>query len=243
MKPQEKPIHIVCEKDQIADIVLMSGDPLRAKYIAEKYLENPVLVNSIRNMYGYTGTYKGKRITVMGHGMGIPSMCIYAFELFYYYDVKKIVRTGTAGVIDPNLKLGDVILATDAYSESSYAFQYDGVVKVVENASTDLNNRIIKAAKDNNVDLVVGSIVTTDIFGPYAEIEKLLDRMPPELEPKAEEMEGFGLFYTANKLNREASTLITIVDSKYSKYVISPEDREKSLDTMIILGLDALVSD
>ena len=104
MKPQEKAIHISCEKDKITDIVLMSGDPLRAKYIAEKFLDNPELVSTIRNMYVYTGTYKGKRITVMGHGMGIPSMCIYAFELFYYYDVKKIIRTGTAGAVDPNFK-------------------------------------------------------------------------------------------------------------------------------------------
>ena len=136
MKPQDKPLHIICEKNEIADVVLMSGDPLRAKYIAEKYLDNTKLVSSLRNMYVYTGTYKGKRITVMGHGMGIPSICIYTFELFYYFDVKKIIRIGTAGVIDPNLKLGDVILGTDAYSESSFAFQNDGNIKMLEKASS-----------------------------------------------------------------------------------------------------------
>jgi purine-nucleoside phosphorylase len=243
MKPQNKPLHIICEKDDIADIVLMSGDPLRAKYIAEKFLENPVLVNTLRNMYAYTGTYKGKRITVMGHGMGIPSICIYVFELIYYFNVKKIIRVGTAGVVDPSLKLGDVVLSTDAYSESSFAFQYDGNAKIIENASSSLNEKVLRVAQSNNINIVTGTVLTTDIFGPYAEIELLLKRMPPEVKPKIEEMEAFGLFYMANKYKIDATCLVTIVDSKFVEEIISPEDRERALDNMIILGLDTLVSE
>ena len=243
MKPQEKAIHISCEKDKISDIVLMSGDPLRAKYIAEKFLDNPELVSTIRNMYVYTGTYKGKRITVMGHGMGIPSMCIYAFELFYYYDVKKIIRTGTAGVVDPNLKLRDIILADSAYTESSYAFQYDGTPKIIEYPSSDLNEKIKKVAAEKNTKLINGTLSTNDMFGPYAEVEEFYKRIPPNINPIAEEMEAFGLFYTANKFNREAACIVTIVDSKYVDEIISPEDRERALDNIIVLGLDALVLD
>lgn len=243
MKPQDKPLHIICEKDDIADTVLMSGDPLRAKYIAEKFLENPVLVNTLRNMYAYTGTYKGKRITVMGHGMGIPSICIYVFELLYYFNVKRIIRVGTAGVVDSELKLGDVVLATDAYSESSFAFQYDGKAKIIESASSSLNNKVLSVAQTRNINVVKGTVLTTDIFGPYADIEGVLKRLPPEVKPKVEEMEAFGLFYMVNKFNREATCLVTIVDSKYVDEIISPEDRERALDTMITLGLDALVLD
>lgn len=240
MKPQDKPLHIICEKNEIADVVLMSGDPLRAKYIAEKYLDNTKLVSSLRNMYVYTGTYKGKRITVMGHGMGIPSICIYTFELFYYFDVKKIIRIGTAGVIDPNLKLGDVILGTDAYSESSFAFQNDGNIKMLEKASSSINDIVLKVAENNNLSINKGTILTTDVFGPYAEIDKLLERIPSSINPIVEEMEAFGLFYMANKFKKEATCLATIVDSKYESNVISPEDREKALDKMIFLGLESL---
>ena len=241
MKPQDKPLHIICEKDDIADIVLMSGDPLRAKYIAENYLDNKVLVSSLRNMYVYTGTYKGKRITVMGHGMGIPSMCIYAFELFYYFDVKKIIRMGTGGVIEPSLKLGDVVLANDAYSESSFSFQFDSKIKIIEEASSLLNEKVIKVAENNNINITRGTILTTDVFGPYSEIDKLLNRIPRDINPIVEEMEAYGLFYVANYFHRDATCLVTIVDSKYEEDVISPEDREKALDKMIVLGLESLI--
>ena len=119
-----KPIHVVTAKGNIAENVIMPGDPLRAKYIAEKFLENPELINNVRNMLGYTGTYKGKRVTVIGSGMGIPSIGIYSYELFYFYDVKNIIRIGTAGALNPNIKIGDVVLSTGCYSESSFAYQY-----------------------------------------------------------------------------------------------------------------------
>ena len=125
MKPQEEPIHIKCKKTEIAENVLMPGDPLRAKYIAEKFLKNARLVTSVRNMFGFTGTYKGKRVTVMGSGMGMPSMSIYAFELFYYFNVKKIIRIGTCGVVTPEIKVPELILASDVYSLSIFAYIYD----------------------------------------------------------------------------------------------------------------------
>ena len=120
MKPQEFPIHIKCDKNAIAPNVLMPGDPLRAKYIAEKFLDNPVLVTSVRNMYGFTGTYKGTPVTIMGSGMGMPSMSIYAFELFYFFNVEKIIRIGTCGVVTPDIKVPELILAKDVYSLSNF---------------------------------------------------------------------------------------------------------------------------
>ena len=127
MKPQQEPIHIVCKnKEDIADIVIMPGDPLRAKYIAENFLENATLITSVRNMLGYTGTYKGKRVTVMGHGMGMPSAGIYAFELFYYFNVQKIIRIGTAGVVSQEVKIPEIVLADQVYSESNFAYQFNG---------------------------------------------------------------------------------------------------------------------
>ena len=125
MKPQELPIHIKCNKEDIAPKVLMPGDPLRAKYIAEKFLDNARLVTSVRNMFGFTGTYKGIPVTIMGSGMGMPSMSIYAFELFCYFNVQEIIRIGTCGVVTPDIKVPELILANDVYSLSNFAYNYN----------------------------------------------------------------------------------------------------------------------
>ena len=121
----ENPIHIKCEKEDIAPIVLMPGDPLRAKYIAENFLTEARLVTSVRNMYGFTGYYKGIRVTVMASGMGMPSMSIYAFELIHYFNVKKIIRIGTCGVVDESVKIPELILADNIYSESKFAYSFN----------------------------------------------------------------------------------------------------------------------
>lgn len=241
MKPQEEPIHIKCNKEDIAEVVIMPGDPLRAKYIAENFLTEAKEVTSVRNMLGFTGFYKGKRVTVMGHGMGMPSAGLYAWELFYYYNVQKLIRIGTAGVVSPDVKVPEVVLANNVYSESNYAFQYNGYGGNTVKPSEELNNKILEVAKQKNQLLHVGTIMTTDVFGPYVDIDAILERIPEGITPLAEEMESFGLIHVANSFHREATCMVTAVDSKFSDVVISIEDRQTALNDMITLALDSLV--
>lgn len=238
----DEPIHIKTEnKDDIAELVIMPGDPLRAKYIAENFLENAKLVTSVRNMFGFTGMYKGKRVTVMGSGMGMPSMGIYSFELFHFYNVKRIIRIGTCGVVSKDIKVGELILASDAYSESTYAYAFDGYTKNVVKGNERLNKIINATSKELNFKINIGTIMTTDVFGPYIDIDKILNRVPSYITLLAEEMEGFGLLHTANYFSREAAVIVTAVDSKFSKEVMSIEDRERSLDSMINLALNSII--
>lgn len=242
MKPQQEPIHIVCKnKEDIADIVIMPGDPLRAKYIAENFLENATLITSVRNMLGYTGTYKGKRVTVMGHGMGMPSAGIYAFELFYYFNVQKIIRIGTAGVVSQEVKIPEIVLADQVYSESNFAYQFNGYGGNTVKPSNNLNKKILEVAKETNMKIHVGTIMTTDVFGPYVDVEAIINRIPSDIAPLAEEMEAFGLVHIANSFHREATCMVTAVDSKFSDVIVSPEERQTSLNDMITLALDSLV--
>lgn len=242
MKPQDEPIHIKVEKkSDIAPLVLMPGDPLRAKYIAEKFLDNAELVTSVRNMFGFTGTYKGKKVTIMGSGMGMPSMSIYAFELFYYFGVEKIIRIGTCGVVTKDIKVPELILADSVYSLSNFAYNYDGYDKNMEYPSKTLNASIIKTAEEQGKKLHVGTMLTCDAFGPYIDMDKVLRRIPEEVKPIAEEMEAYALVHVANTFKREATAIVTAVDSKFSDVVLPIEDREKSLDDMITLALDAII--
>ena len=236
-----KPIHVVTAKGNIAENVIMPGDPLRAKYIAEKFLENPVLINTVRNMFGYTGTYKGKKVTVMGSGMGIPSIGIYSYELYYFYDVKNIIRIGTAGALNPNVKIGDVVLSTGCYSESSFAFQYGRLYDKYIDSSIDLNLKILKVAKDKNINVALGPTLTSDVFDVYVNIDHVFDRCPIVSELVACEMEGFGLLHVARMQQKEATVMMTVVDSKYDQEnAMTPEQREKALDDMIELALESI---
>ena len=241
MKPQEYPIHIKCGKNQIADKVLMPGDPLRAKYIAEKFLKNAKLVTSVRNMFGYTGLYKGKRVTIMGSGMGMPSMSIYAYELFRYFNVQKVIRIGTCGVVTPDVKVPELILAKDVYSLSNFAYIYDETKTHLEKPSSKLNKKIIEVAKSKNVKLHVGTVLTCDQFGPYIDMNRVLKKIPKDVHPIAEEMEAYALLHVAKVFKREATAIVTAVDSKFSEIVLSIEEREKSLDDMILLALDSII--
>lgn len=241
MKPQEKPIHIACEKEDIASVVIMPGDPLRAKYIAENFLTNARLVTSVRNMLGFTGTYKGQKVTVMGSGMGMPSASIYAWELFHFYNVEKIIRIGTAGVVSPNVLVPEVVLADNIYSESNFAFQYNGYGGNIVKPSDNLNKKILEVAKSKNMNIHVGTIMTCDVFGPYINIDAVLGRIPNGIEPLAEEMEAFGLVHVANSFHKEATCMVTAVDSKFSEVVLSIEERQTALNDMITLALDSLV--
>ena len=241
MKPQELPIHIKCKKTDIASNVLMPGDPLRAKYIAEKFLDDAKLVTKVRNMFGYTGTYKGKEVTIMGSGMGMPSMSIYAYELFRYFDVKKVIRIGTCGVVTPLVNVPEVILAKDVYSLSNFAYNYDGTTTHLEKPSIKLNDKIKKVAKSKKMNIQYGTILTCDAFGPYINMDKILKRIPKNIKPIAEEMEAYALMHIAKIFKRDAACIVTAVDSKFSDIVLSIEDRERSLDDMILLALDSII--
>ncbi len=236
----EEPIHIEANAD-IGEFVIFPGDPLRAKYIAEKFLTDAKLVTNIRNMSGYTGFYEGKKITVMGSGMGMPSASIYTFELVHYFGVKRIIRIGTCGAVSPKMAIGDVVLATEIYSESNFAYTYNNYPRFTVKANENLNALVIATAQENNFNLKVGMLTTMDVFGPYIDYDRVLKRIPAQYEILAEEMEAFGIVHVANSLNVEATCLATIVDSKYSDVVLSPESREKNLNDMITLALKAII--
>lgn len=240
----EEPIHIKVEnKSDIAQIVLMPGDPLRAKYIAEEFLEDAKLVTSVRNMLGYTGLYKGKRVTIMGSGMGMPSMSIYAFELIHYFNVKKIIRIGTCGAVSPKALVGEVLLSDRVYSESNFAYTYNDYQEHVVKASKSLNEIIKSTAGELNMSDKIheGMLTTMDVFGPYIDYDRVLNRIPKEYEILGEEMEAFALIHIANSMNIEATAMATVSDSKYSDKVLSIEDRQKSLKDMIKLALESII--
>lgn len=233
--------HIESKKEDIAQVVLMPGDPLRAKYIADKYLTNVKMVNSVRNMFAYTGFYKDTRVTVFASGMGIPSIGIYSYELYKFYDVKKIIRIGTAGSFSKDIKLRDIILSTGSYSLSTFPYLLAGDKVSFVESSLLLNEKIRKKALTKNIFLKVGKTITSDVFNLYCiDHQKFLSNFQND-NYLAVEMEAFGLFYIAKLLQKEAACLITIVDSLYDKGSLTSEDREKSLDEMITLALEACV--
>ena len=228
--------HIESLKEQIAEIVIMPGDPLRAKYIAENFLKEAKLVNSIRNMYAYTGTYKGKRLTVMASGMGIPSMGIYSYELYNFYDVKTIIRIGTMGAYSKDLNLLDVILVKNSYSKSQYAkIAYDNNDELIP-SSVELNDRIMRQANNKNIEIHVGNILCSEVF--YCK-EKSFEN-PSQYDCLGVEMESFPLFVNAKQAGKNAACILTVSDivGAPEKGELSPEDRQNSLDKMILLALD-----
>ena len=236
-----EPVHIVTDKKNIAPLVLFPGDPLRAKYIAEKFLTNIKLVNKIRNMYAFTGYYKDKLVTVVGSGMGCPSASLYAYELFTFYGVEKIIRIGSAGANKENIKLMDTVLSTGAYSESSIAYQWGGYTDKFIKSNDELNEIIKETAKEKNIDIHVGPTLTSDVFDVYASIDHVINTCPIKDELLATEMEGFGVFHVARICKKQASMLITIVDSKFDTRVVSAEMRETHLDNMIVLALESII--
>ncbi len=230
--------HNKATKGEIAKVVLMPGDPLRAKFIAETFLENVKCFNDVRNMFGYTGTYKGKEVSVMGSGMGMPSIGIYSYELFNEYDVEAIIRIGSAGAYSADLKIYDVVLASSAYSESTYAKTQSGYKENINYPSKELNELIINTAKDLGLNLHTSMIHSSDVFyranSDYlAEIEKI--------GAKAVEMESFALFHNANVLNKKAACLLTISDSFVTNEVTSAKERQESFTNMMKIALEAAI--
>lgn len=234
--------HNEANKGDIAKTVIMPGDPLRAKYIVENFFDDYRLVNSVRGMFAYTGTYKGKELTVMAHGMGMPSVGIYSYELYKFYDVDNIIRIGSCGAYLPQLKLFDIILSQSVFSESNYALTLNNDDCHIIDSSNELNAIIENTSKENNIPITIGNTVCTDCFDIYmTDINKFLKRIPKSFNPVSAEMEAFALFYNAKLLNKSASCLMSVVDSKFIKDVATIEERELGLSNMIKLALESAI--
>ena len=228
--------HIKAEKGDFAKTVLMPGDPLRAKYIAEKYLENAVLVNDVRGMLGYTGTYKNKSVSVMASGMGMPSMAIYSYELFKFFDVENIIRIGTAGAISDKLGLRDIVMAMSACTNSNFANQYGLSGNIAPTASFELLKKAFETAERLNKKVYVGSVYTTDIF--YNDTDNLADWR--KLGILATEMECAALYLNAARLGKNALCICTISDCPLTGESCSSDEREKTFNDMMEIALESL---
>ncbi|MBU3805936.1 MAG: purine-nucleoside phosphorylase [Candidatus Fournierella pullistercoris] len=231
--------HNKAEKGQIAKTVLMPGDPLRAKFIAETFLENPVLFNDVRGMLGYTGTYQGRPISVMGSGMGMPSIGIYSYELFSQYGVENIIRIGSAGSYTENAKIYDVVLATAAYSESSYAKTQNGCTDDTLLPSQELCDALRASAEKLNIPMVEGTVHSSDVF--YRNDDRknptYWEILRDEKGCVAVEMESFALFHNAKVLGKRAACLLTISDSFVCSDEITAEERQTSFTNMMKIAL------
>ncbi len=226
--------HIEAKKGEIAKKVLMPGDPLRAKYIADNFLTDVKLVNKVRNMFAYTGKYNGKEVTVMGSGMGSPSIGIYSYELYSGYDVETIVRIGTAGGLDDKLKIGDVVIAMGACTDSNYINQlkYDGTVAPIGDFETIKN--IYDTAISANKNVYVGNVFTSDIF--YNEKNEDWTK----IGVLAVEMETAALYMNAMLLGKKAGSMCTISDIPKTGEGMTSEERQNSLNDMIEIALKAI---
>lgn len=228
--------HNEAKRGDIKDTVLMPGDPLRAKYIAENFLTDVKQFNAVRNMFGYSGKYKGKELSVMGSGMGIPSIGIYAHELYEQYDVKNIIRVGSCGAYSKNLKLFDLVIAMGASSDSNFAHQFNlpGTISAI--CDFDLLRKAVTSAEKLDMNVRVGNVFSSDIF--YNNNEDEWKRWE-ELGILAVEMECYGLYLTAQKLGKKALGILTVSDSFHLKEQTTPKEREKSFNDMILVALES----
>ena len=229
-------VHIESENGNIAPVVLMPGDPKRSEYIANNFLKNAKLVNSVRGMNAYTGYYKDKLITVFPSGMGNSSMGIYSYELFKEYGVENIIRIGSCGGYSKELKLNDVILVSGSYSESDYGKELDGYLEKYIFSSDILNNTIEKTANEGNKKLIKGNIFCSDAF-----YEKKYDyeKRAHDKNVSGVEMETFALFNNARYFNKKATALLTVSDLFWSQEKLTSLEREKELNDMIVLALES----
>ena len=232
-------IHIAAKPGEIADAILLPGDPLRAKFIAENFLENPRQYNEVRGMFGFTGTYKGKKVSVQGTGMGIPSISIYVNELFKDFGVKRAIRIGTAGSIQENIKLRDIVIAMSACTDSGTNRIRFGGRDFAPTASFPLVKKAWECAGERGWQVHVGPVVSTDLF--YSEDPdewKLWARFGA----LAMEMESSELFTLAAQYGRECLAILTISDSLVSHEVTSAEERQTSFTRMMEVALETAVS-
>ncbi len=232
--------HIDAPKDGFAKTVLMPGDPKRAKHIAETYLKNVVLVNDVRGVQGYTGEYKGKKVSVMASGMGIPSIGIYSYELYHAYGVENIIRVGTCGGMLPDIKLRDIIIATGACTDSNYSAHYGlkGTISAV--ASFDLLKKADEAVKALGFQdkTRFGQLFSTDVF--YKDQPDTLDWA--KMGVLAVEMEAYALYLNAARAGKKALAICSISDNLISREELTAEERSKNVNDMILLALETAIS-
>lgn len=227
--------HINAGIDDFAKTVLMPGDPLRAKFIAETFLTDAVLVNNVRGVNGYTGYYNGKRVSVMASGMGIPSMGIYSYELFNFYDIDNIIRIGTAGSIHPDLKIRNVVLAMGACTDSNYGAQYELPGTFAPIASFELLRKAVKVIEEmGNIGYKVGNVVSSDVFYSDRQTTAAWQKMGA----LAIEMESAALYMNAARAGKNALTICTISDSLVTGEVTTAEERQTSFDDMMKIALE-----
>lgn len=227
-------LHNTAQKGDFAETVLMPGDPLRAQFIAGTYLDNAVLVNNVRGIQGYTGEYKGKRVSVMASGMGMPSIGIYSYELYNHYDVKNIIRVGSAGLIEKSLKIRSVVAAMSAYSNSAFGEQFGLRGTLAPCASYDLLSRAVAQAKSMNVDLTVGPIYSSDTFyDDNSQLENL-----QKMHVLAIEMEAYALYLNAARAGKNALALLTISDNPYTGESCTPAQVRETFTQMMEIALN-----
>jgi purine-nucleoside phosphorylase len=232
-------IHIGAKENEIAETVLLPGDPLRAKYIAETFLENAQLYNEVRNMFGYTGTYKGKRISVQGTGMGVPSISIYINELMNSYNVQTLVRVGTCGAIQKDVRVRDVILAMSSSTDSQMNRLTFGGVDFAPTANFDLLYKAYNAGVEKGLNLKVGNVFTADQFyNDNAELEKWAKH-----QILAIEMETTALYTLAAKFDRKALSILTVSDHILTGEETTSEERQTTFNEMIEVALEAVVKE
>lgn len=227
------------DKDDIAKVVLMPGDPLRAKFLAENYLDNVICFNKVRNVFGYTGYYKGKKVSVMASGMGMPSIGIYSYELFKFYDVDTIIRIGSCGAYNANFSVYDLVLAKSAYSESTFADVAFGYKDELLEPSIELNDLIKNKAKELNIKIKEGIIHSSDVF--YHEGDEYLKNVCDTHKCDVVEMESFALFANAKNLGKKAACLLTVSDSFVTHEVTTSAEREKNFTKMMELALEVSI--
>jgi purine-nucleoside phosphorylase len=230
-------VHNEAKKEDIAKTVLMPGDPMRAKMIAEKYLDDYKLVNSVRGMYAYTGFYKGNRITVMASGMGIPSMGIYSYELYKFYDVDNIIRIGTCGSLVKDLNLYDIVVACESYSESTYGVCYGDTSEIMSGSEYLITKASEEAIKLNKKITKVRAN-TSDTFYAESDIDDLVNNKGCSVI----EMETFGLYFNAKYLNKKALAIYTVSDNLITKEKATTEERQNSFTKMIEIALDVAIN-
>lgn len=227
--------HNNAEKGQIADSVIMPGDPVRAKYIADNYFENAVCFNNIRGINGYTGMYNGKRVSVMASGMGMPSMGIYSYELYNYYDVNSIIRIGTAGALSDNLRLMDVVMAMGACTDSNYAMQFNLPGTFAPIADYELLRKATDCADNMKINTRVGNIVSSDVF--YNDNNDVNESWK-KMGVLAVDMETAALYDNASRAGKKALSILTISDHLFRDEHLLAQERSTSVDTMIKLALE-----
>ena len=232
-KEQTPTPHNSAKYGEIAESVVMAGDPLRAKFMAENFLQDPVLYNEVRGMLGYTGLYKGKRVSVQGHGMGIPSIGIYTYELFNFYDVERIIRVGTCGALHPDVKIGNIVIAQGACTDSNYGFQYGIPCQYAPLADFGLLRSAADEAERLGLPYQVGNVLSTDVFYDESKSQLKLARFGII----GVEMESSALYLNAVASGKKALTILTVTDNIVTGESLSSDLRQDGLRNMIEVAL------